>query len=216
MAGSLSSSSTVAAATAGASAGTLELDHCMVVSHLLTHKVPFDSIQDLCHLLLDRLRRQQRIPFPNPLMFPWPWTWPPWPFVPWPCRVQCNPFWPRLVWPFPTPVTFIATGPNWSKGSSLEGPKGGIPLAVHVAALEVQRLAATVTYSFTATQAQLLGRNTLSTSKEEEEEDCLAMQLIRILTAYVYAGGARAHEDILQSSTFHICLLYTSPSPRDA
>lgn len=46
-----------------------------------------------------------------------------------------------------------------SKGSSLEGPKVGIPLTVHTAALELQQLSGTAIVSFKATSARALGQH---------------------------------------------------------
>lgn len=46
-----------------------------------------------------------------------------------------------------------------SKGSSLDGPKVGIPLAVHAVALEVQRLSSQCIVGADATQAQVLGES---------------------------------------------------------
>lgn len=46
-----------------------------------------------------------------------------------------------------------------SKGSSLEGPKVGIPLTVHAAAMELQHLSGTAIVSFKATSARSLGQD---------------------------------------------------------
>ena len=48
---------------------------------------------------------------------------------------------------------------NWSKGSALQGPKVGIPLTVHSAALELQRLASQFVFGVTATEMRVLGVN---------------------------------------------------------
>ncbi|KAL7565117.1 hypothetical protein ACA910_005124 [Epithemia clementina (nom. ined.)] len=47
--------------------------------------------------------------------------------------------------------------PNWSKGSSMEGPKVGIPLTVHSAALDLQRLSGKFIFGVSALSARVLG-----------------------------------------------------------
>ena len=47
--------------------------------------------------------------------------------------------------------------PNWSKGSSMEGPKVGIPLTVHSAALDLQRLSGKFIFGISALSARVLG-----------------------------------------------------------
>lgn len=48
---------------------------------------------------------------------------------------------------------------NWHKGSSMEGPKVGIPLTVHSTALELQRLSASaLVFAVSATAARVLGQ----------------------------------------------------------
>jgi hypothetical protein len=47
---------------------------------------------------------------------------------------------------------------NWSKGSSLDGPKVGIPLTVHSAALELQRLASSLVFGVAASEVRILGQ----------------------------------------------------------
>jgi hypothetical protein len=58
----------------------------------------------------------------------------------------------RIVTPLP-PID------NWTKGSSLNGPNAGIPLAVHSLALDVQHLMDSVVYYFGATNAKVLKRS---------------------------------------------------------
>lgn len=48
--------------------------------------------------------------------------------------------------------------PNWSKGSSMEGPKVGIPLTVHSAALDLQRLSGRFTFGVSALSARVVGQ----------------------------------------------------------
>jgi len=48
--------------------------------------------------------------------------------------------------------------PNWSKGSSMEGPKVGIPLTVHSAALDLQRLSGKFIFGVSALSARVLGQ----------------------------------------------------------
>lgn len=48
--------------------------------------------------------------------------------------------------------------PNWSKGSSMEGPKVGIPLTVHSAALDLQRLSGKFIFGISALSARVLGQ----------------------------------------------------------
>ena len=58
-----------------------------------------------------------------------------------------------------TGIPILPPVPNWSKGSSLEGPNVGIPLVVHGQALTVQQLVASCVLWGSAMDARLLGGN---------------------------------------------------------
>jgi hypothetical protein len=61
---------------------------------------------------------------------------------------------------------------NWTKGCSLAGgPKVGIPLTVHGAALEVQQVAASVQFCASAATARILGSTTTTTSSSAAGND---------------------------------------------